>query len=138
MNRSGFQLLARTRIQESRALLRQGHWPGAYYLSGYAVECGLKACIAKQTRKHDFPSDPSTIRTMYTHNVEQLVKVAGLQPDQAKEAGADPVFAVNWAIVKDWSEQSRYEYRSQQEAEDLYGAIADRSHGVLRWIRRYW
>ena len=49
MNRNDFQQLADVRINEAEALLVQGKYDGAYYLAGYAVECGLKACIAKLT-----------------------------------------------------------------------------------------
>lgn len=55
MNRSDIQILADIRVGEAKALLDLGHWPGAYYLAGYAVECALKACIAKLTKADDFP-----------------------------------------------------------------------------------
>jgi HEPN domain-containing protein len=32
-------------------LLEAGLYAGAYYLAGYAVECALKACIAKKTAR---------------------------------------------------------------------------------------
>ena len=35
------------RLREARALLGVRCWSGAYYLAGYAIECGLKACIIK-------------------------------------------------------------------------------------------
>lgn len=54
MNRKTFQVLANLRIREAQALLRAKEFSGAYYLVGYAVECGLKACIAKGVKKHDF------------------------------------------------------------------------------------
>jgi HEPN domain-containing protein len=44
MNRDDFQQLADVRIAEAAVLLAQGNYDGAYYLAGYAVECGLKAC----------------------------------------------------------------------------------------------
>jgi hypothetical protein len=37
--------LSEDRILGAECLLAAGRWSGAYYLSGYAVECGLKACI---------------------------------------------------------------------------------------------
>lgn len=47
MNRSDFQDLAQIRLAEAAALLQAERFDGAYYLAGYAVECALKACIAK-------------------------------------------------------------------------------------------
>jgi HEPN domain-containing protein len=55
MNRGELRQLAETRLAEAQILLRAGMWSGAYYLVGYAVECGLKACIAKGTKQDDFP-----------------------------------------------------------------------------------
>jgi hypothetical protein len=49
MNRAEFQKLSDLRLHESKALLTAGLPQGAYYLAGYAVECALKACIAKRT-----------------------------------------------------------------------------------------
>jgi len=48
-------MLSRIRLQEAKALLSLDFDDGAYYLAGYAVECALKACIAKETRRHEFP-----------------------------------------------------------------------------------
>jgi hypothetical protein len=47
MNRNDFQKISRLRVKEAKALLDNGYPAGAYYLMGYAVECALKACIAK-------------------------------------------------------------------------------------------
>src|SRR5262249_32127022 len=56
--RSDFQQLADVRIDEAAVLLAQGKFDGAYYLAGYAVECGLKACIARLTSQDDYPPKP--------------------------------------------------------------------------------
>ena len=51
LNRDNLQRVSDLRAEEARLLLDNGHYPGAYYLLGYAVECALKACIAKQVRE---------------------------------------------------------------------------------------
>jgi hypothetical protein len=106
-------------------------------LCGYAVECALKACIARRVRQHEFP-DRDLVLQSYSHNLAQLVRVAGLEPQLQVEAGGNLALADNWAIVKEWAERSRYERRREQEARALYVATADRRNGVLRWIRRHW
>jgi HEPN domain-containing protein len=45
LSRTELQQLAEIRIAEANVLLANGMWDGTYYLAGYAVECGLKACI---------------------------------------------------------------------------------------------
>jgi hypothetical protein len=60
VNRRELKNLATIRLKEVEVLLKNRQYLGAYYLSGYIIECGLKACIAKQTRKFDFP-DKKTV-----------------------------------------------------------------------------
>ena len=137
LDRNDLKNLAQVRVREARILLEAGEFAGAYYLSGYAIECGLKACIAKQTRKHEFP-DRERVRNSYTHELATLVRTAGRQSDLQAELERDPGFEVNWGVVKDWSEAARYRTFSELEARNMYDAVTDRNHGVLRWIRHYW
>ena len=136
-NRSDLQELARIRLREARALLSAGMWDGAYYLAGYAAECGLKACIAKMVRRYDIP-DRNLANDSWKHDLEALVKTARLSADLRATIAADPVFEQYWGVAKDWNESSRYERRTRLQAEELIQAIGDPRHGVLRWIRRYW
>ncbi|MBI4570378.1 MAG: HEPN domain-containing protein, partial [Chloroflexi bacterium] len=121
--------MAEARLRDARTLFRSGRLDGAYYLSGYVVENALKACIAKQTRRFEFP-DRSRVNASYTHKLDQLLGVAGLRDDLDASAAANRALGVNWNIVRDWSEESRYETYSRQEVEDLLNAIADPSDGV--------
>jgi hypothetical protein len=55
MNKSELENLAAIRVKEAGILLTADCYQGAYYLAGYALECTLKACIAKQVKEFDFP-----------------------------------------------------------------------------------
>lgn len=136
MNRQDLQNLALTRLEEVEVLLNNHKYSGAYYLSGYVIECALKACIAKQTQEFDFP-DKKTVMDSYTHDLEKLVKVAKLEK-QLKSLLNDPDFSLRWSMVKDWSEESRYQTHNRQEALDIYSAITDPNHGVLQWLQQHW
>ncbi len=118
-------------------LLRAHEWSGAYYLCGYAVECGIKACIAKQFQRHQFP-DLQTVKDSYTHQFGTLMKAAGLDGAHTSEVRSDPVFEINWAVVKDWKSESRYALKSRDEAKDLYRAVTSRTSGIFPWIRARW
>lgn len=135
MNRKDLKNLALTRLKEVEVLLQHHQYSGAYYLSGYVIECALKACIAKQTKKFDFP-DFKTVNDSYTHKLEQLVRVAKLDPKS--QSDLDPDFSGRWSTVKDWSEKSRYQKHNRQEALDIYSAITDPNHGVLQWLQQHW
>jgi HEPN domain-containing protein len=137
MNRNELIELARLRLKEAEALLATSNYSGAYYLCGYVIECGLKACIAKQTRLYDFP-ELKAVQEYWTHDLTRLVKAANLVDSLNQEARKDNLFESNWNTVKDWSEQSRYKKSNNAEAHSLYSAISDRSHGVLRWIEQHW
>ncbi len=138
MNRDSFREISRLRQREAQALLKTGHYPGAYYLAGYAVECALKACIARQTRRNDFPNKKFAQRA-WTHDLEDLVRAAGLGPELDQTKKQNKTFELNWAAVKDWSESVRYESNiSRARAKDFLSACVSRKHGILSWIRKRW
>jgi len=84
MNRTDLQRLTRLRLREARVLFDNRRYDGAYYLLGYAVECALKAYIAKQTKRYDFP-DKKFVNDIYTHDLNKLLSVSGLESDYRKE-----------------------------------------------------
>lgn len=138
MTRQQLHDLTRTRLREASTLLRAGQYPGAYYIAGYAVECALKACIAKQTKRHDFP-DKGVAAKAWVHDLKELARTAGVWPDLERDMKANKQLELNWSVVKDWNETSRYELgRTVFEARDFYSAITAREHGVLPWIRKRW
>ena len=137
MNRLELQGLAKERLSDAKLLLAARHWSAAYYLAGYAVECALKACIAKMMRPEEFPDKTFTDKC-WTHNLPQLVVVAGLKEDFEIALKADPDLADKWVTVKDWSESSRYARILKMDAEDLYAAITDKRHGVFPWLKLRW
>lgn len=129
--------IARGRLREARALLGASEWSGAYYLSGYAVECALKARIASDFGRYAMP-DLRLVKDSHTHHLPTLVKLADLDGALQAEQNTNAAFAVNWAVVKDWSEHSRYEFWSEAKARDLYAAISARKDGVFPWLAKRW
>jgi HEPN domain-containing protein len=83
-------------------LLKAGRYSCAYYISGYAVECALKALLARQTKQDDFP--PKDANRYYTHALDKLLEFAGLTKAIEDESRKDTIFKLNWNNVKDWSE----------------------------------
>jgi hypothetical protein len=74
----------------------------------------------------------------WTHNLEELVKLAGLEPTLAADVAANSVLQLNWLTATDWTEQSRYQDIPHRQAKKLYAAIADKPNGVMQWIRVRW
>lgn len=137
MNRNDFQNLARIRLADAEVLLRMGRFDGAYYLFGLAIECALKACICRKTRRYDFP-DLDLAKESYQHNLAKLVSAGGIEAALNAEQRADANFMTNWVLVKDWSINSRYSLAGSAKATAIREAVMDRRHGVMRWIRKHW
>jgi hypothetical protein len=131
------QQLADSRAAEAAALMQLGHYSGAYYLAGYALECGLKAVIASGFEAGVIP-DKRLVLQIYTHKLNELLKLAGIEGERKELADRDPVFDANWRIALDWREDSRYEIRDEKSTKDLITAICDPEKGVFQWIRAKW
>jgi len=110
---------------------------GAYYLAGYAVECALKACIAKATVRHDFPAKKK-VDDSHTHSLEKLIKVAKLEEAWSERVRIDSRFRTSWEIVQSWSELSRYKKHDLETAKEFIAAVNDRAYGVMAWIKQHW
>jgi len=133
------QQLAEDRILDAAALLTAGRWSGAYYLAGYAVECGLKACVMAHVEKTGVIfEDKKFGEKCWTHDLDVLAKLAEVEADLKADCLGNPVLGINWDMTTEWSETSRYEQSTRTEAQELYAAIASHPDGVLEWIRRRW
>lgn len=130
MNRGAFQKLAKARLVDARVLLKARRFDAAYYMAGYSVECALKACIARRTRRFDFP--PKDVRDLYAHDLFSLVRSAGIDQPFTRERQNDPILSRYREVVKDWKPDSRYDSRGQRAsvlAKELLTAIEESSTG---------
>jgi hypothetical protein len=78
----------------------------------------------------------------YTHDLDDLLGIAGLKGQLQQRFHQDPALEAKWGIVKDWSEQARYEMAGPQReslrrAREMLNAVADRQ-GILACIQQYW
>ena len=142
MNRNQLQALAEERVEDAKALLDRGRWSAAYYLAGYAVECGLKACVLRYISESDAlfgdPKYRKDLGDVWTHDLVKLVGLAGLSQELEQAFQHSTQFGVYWSAVKLWKEVSRYETKTETEARQLFEAITDPNEGVLGWIRTHW
>lgn len=131
--RSDLQRIAQAKLHDAELLLQHGRYSNAYYLGGYAVEIGLKACIARQI-KNDVLPDKSLILETYSHNLPTLAAAAGLKLELKAEEKANPAFAANWGVVTQWSPEKRYEAVDAISAQTLILCIK----GIFPWIQARW
>ena len=138
LNRDTLRALADSRLEESRVLLENQFWTGAYYMTGLAVECALKSCLAREVKEYDFP-DKEFVAKMYTHDLEKLFVLNGaLWADLQSAIQNDDKLRGNWSTVKDWKDSKRYEIVEESEARDLYEASTAADTGAMEWIRGRW
>jgi len=138
MNKSDLEKLVDIRVSEAEVLLRYENYQGAYYLAGYALECAIKACIAKQVRQYDFPNKELAQKS-HQHKLTDLLGVAGLKQKLGEKERSDLDFQLNWAVAKDWSVESRYECSIESsKANDLFQAVTNENSGILAWLKTFW
>lgn len=138
MNRQDLKNLSRLRAREAKVLLDAGNFAGSYYLMGYSIECAVKAAIAKQIKRYDFPNK-KLANDSFSHDLKALMQAAGIWAAFETAMRGAPSLGVNWAVVKDWNESSRYVLSiSEVQARDLHSACTARTHGLLAWLKNYW
>lgn len=138
MNRADLHLLADARLTDAEALLQSNRWAAAYYLLGYAVECGIKACVARQFRQDEVP-DKTVVNDFYTHRLDKLLGISGVKAALESKTSTDAAFQVNWNTVRDWNESARYDHSiTEAKARDMLVAVSDPISGVLPWLKTQW
>ncbi len=139
MNQVDLRLLAEERIKDAKALLDGQRWSFAYYAAGYAVECGLKSCVlARMIYTGWVFQEKWKAQECLTHEFNELIRLAGLKTELTSAHAANQGFVNRWAKVARWDVTTRYQHRTQAEAEELYEAVTNDPDGVLKWLRNYW
>ncbi|MBI1916222.1 MAG: hypothetical protein HYS12_16030 [Planctomycetes bacterium] len=140
MNRRDWQRLANARLADARVMLAARRWSAAYYVAGYAVECGLKSCVLVRVARESeiIFQDRRFSEKCWTHHLKELLELAGLKADFDAAAAVDAGLAGNWKTVFEWNESSRYTRRGKVDAIVLFNAVAAKKHGVLQWIKSRW
>ena len=138
-DRAFFQRLAELRLREAKLLARENQPSGAYYVAGYAIECALKARIAAQFRENEIP-DKNLVNKVYTHDLTELLRLAGLEAELNIARQNDAVLDRRWSVVKNWNEQARYSTWTDQQAAAMIDAIdGDAGAGGLpQWLSARW
>jgi HEPN domain-containing protein len=138
LNRDKLRQLCNSRLEEAAVLLEKNFWTGAYYFAGLGVECALKSCLASTVRQYDFP-EKSFVNQIYVHDLELLLKLnPALWSELRTEIKINTKLALNWNIIRRWSDGKRYELVEESVAKSLYEAATETNSGIVEWIRRRW
>jgi hypothetical protein len=130
-----FIQLAELRLKEARLLQANGLPSGAYYLAGYAIECALKAFIAAGFRANEIP-DKARVNSIYTHNLRDLLSLAGLKSPLEDDMNENSELRENWATISKWSEHARYDVWTSAAAATMLEAVGAADKGLLQWLQK--
>src|SRR5215216_6479179 len=122
LKRADLQAIAQAKLDNARLLLQHKRFSDAYYLAGYAIEIGLKACIAAQISAETIP-DKAFLTKILNHQFPVLIGLAGLATPLKEQQDRDPVFAANWALASEWSPDVRYETKDGMMAQLMITAV---------------
>lgn len=128
--------LARDEMAAASAMLAVRLWKQAYQHAGVAVECALKCYIMRKERLNRWPARNER-RELYTHNLANLLEIAGLEDDFNEDlSSANPSnHAKAWMIIKDWDINMRYHIPNafpQAVAESAVEAISGME--LVKWL----
>ena len=118
------QALSRVRAKEAQALLSLGLHDGAYYLAGYAVECGLKARICQDGNAQFLD------KTHEHHNLRLLLRATqrGRQLPPGSEMDDVLVF-----LMLNWHVEMRYAIGGYTINDVM--VFINRAEEVVKWLR---
>jgi HEPN domain-containing protein len=117
------------RYEDGEQLLEIGRPAASVYLTGYAVECILKALLLASTTGRKRGEVLASFRGRTAHDLE------GLRDRLARMIGPLPVqVAGHLSLVSSWSTDLRY----QPGPGDLRDATAflTATHAILEWAKR--
>jgi hypothetical protein len=137
LTKKDLETLAETRLIDAVRLFESERYSAAYYLAGYAVELGLKACIAGLFQAEAIP-DKSFVTAVYSHKLDDLLGLAGVKKQLQNDMTSDSLLAAAWGVASKWNETSRYELWDQFAAASMIRAVGDKDHGVLQWLKKRW
>jgi hypothetical protein len=137
LKRADLRAISQSKLDDAAILFQYGRVSNAYYLAGYAVEIGLKACIAAQVSAETIP-DKVFLKGILSHHFPLLIGLAGLAGPLKEQQDNDAEFASYWAIVNEWSPDCRYETKDKMSAQFMIQSVAHPTSGVLQWIKAHW
>ena len=75
---------------------------------------------------------------VYTHNLVELLSLAGLKNQLDTDLDQSADLKAAWSIVSSWNEASRYEMIDPFQARAMVDAVVDGRSGVMQWLRPHW
>lgn len=104
---------------------------------GYSIELAIKAVICKRFKSETIPNK-QFVKDLHVHDLEKLMELSALKTHFKEDRKNNSELNAFWNVVSDWTENSRYEIREQQDASAIIEAISNQKNGILAWIKQHW
>ncbi|HEY5376414.1 MAG TPA: hypothetical protein VIK01_22190 [Polyangiaceae bacterium] len=137
ITKKDLETLSEIRLDDAVQLFQMARYSAAYYLSGYAIELGIKACIAGLFQSNTIP-EKSFVNAVYSHRLDELLGLTGIKREFQDDMRNDPALSAAWGVASKWTETSRYSMWDQFAAASMIDAVGDQQHGVLQWLKKHW
>ena len=137
LTKADLEALADTRLGDAVHLFQAARYSAAYYLAGYAVELGIKACIAGLFHADVIP-EKGFVNAVYSHKLDEVLGLAGIKKRLQDDMKDDALLSAAWGVASKWNETSRYQMYDQFAAASMIHAVGDQNHGVLQWLKKHW
>jgi hypothetical protein len=137
ITKKDLETLSEIRLDDAVQLFQMARYSAAYYLSGYAIELGIKACIAGLFQANTIP-EKSFVNAVYSHRLDELLGLTGIKREFQDDMRNDPALSAAWGVASKWTETSRYSMWDQFAAASMIDAVGDQQHGVLQWLKKHW
>ncbi|MDP3896922.1 MAG: hypothetical protein Q8Q62_09625 [Mesorhizobium sp.] len=137
MHRSVLQAIAIEKLNDAELLFSNARYSNSYYLFGYAAEIAIKARIAGMFLPDTIP-DRKFVAAVYSHNLNDLIGLAGLSGDIKASRDASQIFDGHWATVADWNESAGYDVIDIFRSTAMRNAMMDEANGVFGWLQQRW
>ena len=121
---------------DAQQLFDAERYTNAVHLGGLSVECALKSLICRHFAAEALP-DLRVVQRAHSHQLDDLIGLAGVKAELQAQTDADLSFASNWSVVREWSITQRYDILERDASESFLSAALG-ENGVLPWIKTYW
>ncbi len=147
-NSNDLKILCHQRIKEAEFLVSNDFDDLAFYITGYAIEIGLKAVICRSLDIDDFFAvgrgvhiKEDVVSKFKTHDFGTLLVLAGLRKklDHDKSLNQDLDKAATYLEdnARNWNPNMRYNPVGTKTKEETLDFIKT-TKIILQWIENYW
>lgn len=127
--------LAEGRLRDAETLSAGQRHAGAIYLSGYAVELGLKAKVCRTLNWAAWPDSRSEfgkLACLRTHDLPTLLRTSGVEIS----IKTDGSLSTAWLVVAEWDPETRYRVPDTDATQSAASEMIEAARLLLEYLKK--